>query len=107
MASNQCLILYQQMKEMDHLATFVSSFWYTLLFKSLRSVKFCYWKKWTVYIQQAHNKIEEKVTVKTFTMLQKLIFQINAVLFNFLVILKKMYHGFHKTIKQHNCFQGW
>jgi len=43
-----------------------------------------------------------KVTVN---ILQKKIFQINAVRLILLFIKKKS--RFHKNIKQHNCFQHW
>ncbi len=40
---------------------------------------------------------------------KRFIFQINAALLNFIFIknYEKLYQGFHKNIKQDNCFQYW
>ncbi len=49
------------------------------------------------------------MTVKTFILLQKIIFETNAVLLKYLSIKdskKKMYCGFHKNIKPNNCFHN-
>jgi len=59
-------------------------------------------------IQQGHNELIKSDGKDIYNLTKICIFQINAVLLNFLVIKEscKMYCVLlHKNIKQHNCFQ--
>ncbi len=67
-------------------------------------------KKFGYFFFQEINAFTQQVKLKLIefkTLLQRISISNYCKLFLFIKESWKKYHGFHKNIKQHNCFQHW